>query len=497
MKRQVLLLLLVPFLSGCGDESLLAPFLSDCRDKSLPQPPRRSASAISDGAQPGPEHNPHFFFLPPLAPHPAARGTFNPRLRPWVSICEWASGACVPSGLHRRIDATRPSGGDAHYQADWHTQAQPRPASAPAVYRLRVMVAVGADSLELGFADVQFHPEGKSAKRAVDEGAVGLVGGRSLPIKFRVEEGALAAGCEGDCAEGTALPGGSLALVTSSGYAATFIGPGAIPPEVGAVSVLIASRQHSTPADCLPFPAQQAAGCYRFETIPALPDGFLEPVRVEVCLDPDAWPAEDYRLHKLSVVGPAGERGRVVALTPVVSSLVDCTEFEGSGPIGVAALLRPVLRGWNALAAPVARLLGPAPLYAKDIRYGGMTNSFSEVGYARLLGLGMVCGAGQTAPAGATLPVPPRVQLLQGRADPDHDPPLTPGPVAGARVRFRVLLGGGKLAGVDSLDVFTDAAGQASVPWTLGSAAGPQGVVAYVPGTGAPPVTFTATAVAP
>ena len=73
--------------AGCGD----GPSAPEVRPAE-PQP----AFAISDALF---EHgNSRFYWLPPIAPQPAYRGTPDPTLSPQVTICEWndPSGRCGP-----------------------------------------------------------------------------------------------------------------------------------------------------------------------------------------------------------------------------------------------------------------------------------------------------------------------------------------------------------------------------------------------------------------
>ena len=103
-----------------------------------------------------------------------------------------------------------------------------------------------------------------------------------------------------------------------------------------------------------------------------------------------------------------------------------------------------------------------------------------------------VGGDGQQAAPGAALAEPLRVRVARGAL-----------PVAGARVRFTVEAGGGSLdgSGGATLDVATDAAGQAACPWLLGQPA-QQRVRANLLTSGASPVpeqtvVFAATAASP
>ena len=133
--------------------------------------------AISDAAHGG---NSHFYFLPPLVPQPAHTGEFDPTLTAIVRIS--AGGvtlAELPATVH---------GAEGHYQAIWQTNgAGLNPATA---YRLTVL----AGGAVLGFADVTVLPNGKDLKNVNTGESIALVDGRSLPVKFRIEKGAIPEG---------------------------------------------------------------------------------------------------------------------------------------------------------------------------------------------------------------------------------------------------------------------------------------------------------------
>ncbi len=153
---------------------------------------------IWDGAHLG---NPDFFFLPPTVPDPSAYDEFDAEgfdasRSPTVEICAVLGDAC---------DATQPTGfpvlysmstgpgsetvrlveADQHYVVNWHTNEFAL--DDQTTYRIRVLVA----GTELGFADVDAVSSGKELKN-VDTGEyIALKDGRTLPIKFRIEYGAV------------------------------------------------------------------------------------------------------------------------------------------------------------------------------------------------------------------------------------------------------------------------------------------------------------------
>jgi hypothetical protein len=176
--------------------------------------------AVSDGAHDG---NPDFFFLPPLFRNPSSNpdfepAAFNPNLRPAVEICELGplaadgSRACVAGPPVKRFDpaAVSVSVADQFYQTNWNTDETNLDVTK--FYRIRVLVA----SQELGFADVDPVNTGKELKSVETGEYIGLVDGRTLPIKFRIENAALCGDSDAPCAAGTInLPtGGGITLIT-------------------------------------------------------------------------------------------------------------------------------------------------------------------------------------------------------------------------------------------------------------------------------------------
>ncbi|MHC4067838.1 MAG: hypothetical protein ACYSUI_25495, partial [Planctomycetota bacterium] len=74
---------------------------------------------------------------------------------------------------------------DEQYIVNWHTDEFDL--SSAATYRITVLVS----GTELGFGDVQLGASGSEAKNLTTNETIGLKDGRTLPIKFRIEEGAV------------------------------------------------------------------------------------------------------------------------------------------------------------------------------------------------------------------------------------------------------------------------------------------------------------------
>lgn len=175
-----------------------------CLDQPTSHLSRLSAD-FSDGTNGG---NTHFYFLPPLVPNPGPGAGNDATQSPVVEICELDSLTLlcgVILATYTMDPATtfppRPGNsetvrvGDAHFIVNWHTKDF---ALDPALtYRICVKVNDGVNDVELGFADVDVVASGREL-RFVADGYVGILDGRTLPIKFRIEPGALDVG-GGNC----------------------------------------------------------------------------------------------------------------------------------------------------------------------------------------------------------------------------------------------------------------------------------------------------------
>lgn len=146
---------------------------------------------ILDGGAPG--GNPHFFWLSPMVKKAEYGGLFDASVldRTVVEVCEMKAGACTLvmtfGAAGQGAAELRIEGGDddRHYHAVWHTKtANLDPARD---YRVRVRVS----NALLGHADIDVVRNGKDAKDVDQNKYVVLVNGSSLPIKFRIEVGAV------------------------------------------------------------------------------------------------------------------------------------------------------------------------------------------------------------------------------------------------------------------------------------------------------------------
>ncbi len=151
--------------------------------------------------------NEHFFFEPPLVKKPMPNGDFDPGVNVLVEFCKWDAddNYCTEANL---AEYTRTSGfngepvqvseTDQVYQVNLHTdqfnieyQGEGQPSYVYAVV-VSAIGTVASDPFPLGYAEVQFGANGKEVKE-INSGNeyVGLVDGRTLPAKFRIEYGAV------------------------------------------------------------------------------------------------------------------------------------------------------------------------------------------------------------------------------------------------------------------------------------------------------------------
>lgn len=377
---------------------LSALALAACSDRRAPtSPPEATAGppgplfAIVDGARGG---NPDFFFLPPLQPSPRRnpnfdRGGFNPNLAPTVKICDGrdltpASECATPlmkGGQPVVFAAVRGWDGlpDWVDPEQYHVLWRTRDYNLTVGHPYRILVKVGGTLL--GFLDLVPASRLLGALRISAGGQdIGWLDDAIVPIRFRIERGALCANPQ-DCTETTVSSGGGDITVPSK-LAGLSVPSGAV--ESGdTVTVVIEREDPQYGGECLPTDIVQSKGCYHFRSDPPGYE-FTTQVRMEICVDPQYLTAdqeERLRLFKYNT-----EEG-LQQLPLAETSLVDCSEFTAmaqpaaSRPSGFAAA------ALQRLGRFAARLLGPRPLYAA--RFGGVPKgvggtggSFSDVGGA-------------------------------------------------------------------------------------------------------------------
>lgn len=195
MRRRVLLCFVLALASGCqGDEAT--------RPSSAP-PPSPSRTIIDGNHSEG---NRDFFFLPPMVADPSGSpnwdaggfdGSFVGADAPMVHVCRLdmtnadgniADGVCPKAEvdpLAHVLDAPAAvSLTDQQYQVNWQVPN----IDVNTYYRITVVLRTN----QLGMADVVVAPNASQLKNLATNELVALADNRTLPIKFRIEQGALA-----------------------------------------------------------------------------------------------------------------------------------------------------------------------------------------------------------------------------------------------------------------------------------------------------------------
>ena len=358
---------------------LTAGVLGACRDQQpvTPTAPGLSADFL-DGRVIG-RGNPHFFFLPPLVSQPTFSGVFNPQIQPVVDICQLdltlSPVDCAVGGQHINpgpvvVDAPE------QYHVNWDTK---QPAiNVDLFYRIRVFGSAGG--LLLGFADMDPVANGSQLKNVSTQQYIGLVDGRTLPIKFRIEQGAFLPGftCT-DCAEASVTNDGAT-VVTNTGFAgAQFPAGWLTSPSNVVVTIERVTSVNGVPLDnggdvtarCIPLLQTQFEGCYRFKTSPLAT--FATNVTVGVCATVSE-PDHDV-IQLFSVEEPVGEVPVIRALPNVPAPFVSCGGFASAAPSGGR------LGDLAGLFRHVEALFTPTPAFAFHLGAGGSTCCFSRIGW--------------------------------------------------------------------------------------------------------------------
>jgi len=168
--------------------------------------PGAPAFTISDAVHSGGTAG--FFFLPPVVSQPHTLGVFDNNLDPVVEICEFTTQCGTVIGRWTRRPPGDPGRGHSdgdddaddadghwvvkkagqHYSFDWDTKqcvTGPCQLDPAKTYRIRILVT----SVELGFADVDVVPNKDSLRNVNTNDYIGLLNGKSMKVKFRIETG--------------------------------------------------------------------------------------------------------------------------------------------------------------------------------------------------------------------------------------------------------------------------------------------------------------------
>lgn len=330
--------------------------------------------------------NAHFFFLPPMVKAPTTSGTFNPILAPSVTICQLSGNDCVANTSFSpgtgQVDVA-----NQQYKVNWNTD----PATVLVGQTYRVIVSVSG--VELGFADVMPVTNGSQLKNMDTGEFIGLVDGRTLPIRFRIEQGATCSGRSG-CLEQVVGPNPGVRVDVQT--PPTFLAGVSFPPGylTQAVTLTIAPVVEGCFSGSNPPPPFADFGCFSFTTSPRVdnplncvaqpgeapgtPDDNARCARVEVC--PTLVPADvnyhDLRLYKSDPGIPA------VQLAEAPATLItDCAPWVP--PVEVGLTQHGVI---DLALNAIGRLVMPRPLFGAGAMshngLGGLTCCFSNIGWA-------------------------------------------------------------------------------------------------------------------
>jgi len=479
-----------------------------CQDhRPLTSPP---SFLIQDGAHNG--GNPHVYWLPPMEAQPTFTGTFNGTLPLVIEIRELPSGAtptCGAQGIIATFTTSTGPGGEKvgvdvagqKYMVNWHTNDFPlNPACN---YRIRALIS----GLELAIADVDVVSNGAALKRVDTDQYVPLLDDRTLPIKLRIEEGAVFFAATGDdacragrdCAEAIVTGGQDATVLTDQKLAGVFIPANAL---FSSDQIAVTIEQRTT-RPCIPkveLAVPQFDDCYRYLAVPlggsedlrsigqAAAEGevnpffqFRNPVTVGMCVEVGNLTVDQARhldIFRFDQTPPEGFP-RVTSLPDAPATFLPCDTGGLGSPGGLGGVLR---RSWDVVWHT---LFGPQTAYAASsmvhLGLGGSSCCFSYFTWGLPADVEINDGNNQTVSSGGTLPTAPSVIVKDSGG----------GAVAGATVTFSVGAGNGTITGAV---VTTGADGIARVgSWTLPAAPGTYALTASLPGAGGSPVTFTAT----
>jgi hypothetical protein len=261
------------------------------------------------------------------------------------------------------------------YSVNWDTKLSGL--NPDLFYRIQVFGAPGQTD-PLGFADLDPVNNGSALKNVNTGEYIGLVDGRTLPIKFRIERGAFGTNCTSDCAEANVSNAGGI-VVTNTGFAGASFPSGWLPEGFTNVVVTIERVNLETlDESCIPLNQPQAEGCYRFKTFPDVGTFALDVtaglcVEIEHVAQHDA--AQLFKVEEFIGEGGGISLGEVTALENVPATFVSCEGFASAalGPGLFADVARALRR--------VGTWLAPSSAYAAHVGAGGLTGSFSRIGW--------------------------------------------------------------------------------------------------------------------
>jgi hypothetical protein len=367
-----------------------------------------------------------------------------------VDICELTAtlpASCVAGPPVTHFGSADIQVSDEQYHVNWHTDDSNLDVNK--TYRIEVLVG----STLLGFADVDPVSTGKQLKNVQTDDFIGLVDGRTLPIKFRIENKALCPDAT-QCTSRTITPTqeSDVAITdgpnAGSGVTVPAQESGSVPGGVQQVTVTVepcAEGEGDVPTDLL-----KVGPCFHIVTDPVLSGALATSATISLCFDLSAVDLS-HEQKDLLQIHRVDDAGNVEALENVADH---CPTIVGSAPTN--PLLHLAWAGWRA----IERAVLPAPLWATHKGLGALSGSFSRFQFQLPAKFEIYEGDGQSAWIGTAVPVAPAVKVTDRNGD----------PVQGATVGFTVTAGDGTVVPATPIKVTTDADGIARVAsWTMGA----------------------------
>jgi hypothetical protein len=459
-------------------------------------PAELPAAKISDGRFVG--GNDDFFFLPPLLPDPKGTANydaagFNARLGPTVSVCRLAANPLTNPATDCALDASNKpilvasfsssqiSVGTDQYHVNWQTDDSNLVIDR--FYRLQVFLG----SVRIGFADIDPVSNARDLKNANTGEVIPLVDGRTLPIKFRIENGVLCS-TKADCGEFKVTNTGGTFFSNTKDAGVQFK-PGFLPAGVTEVTLKIERVTVGSNNSCHGAAGarlwKEFEGCYNITTDPDLRPygGIQQPAIAAQCVEVS--PQDP--LFEFLQPYKSNNGGELQRLTNVAQTFLDCEGFTGSTASAQPSnpLMRYAAAGVRHLGAGLGKVFGVQTLNAIDLGLGEeipIGGAFSRFSWA--IGLAASIADGDDQSVGFGLPVadPLEVHVRSLHFHPSGEEGDHPDDIAGVAVRFTVTEGDGYFelseAGspVRTKDVLTNADGLAIVNF-IADANGEENVV--------------------
>jgi hypothetical protein len=463
-------------------------------------PARPPATSIHDGAHGG--GNPGFFFLPPLVSNPSGNSEYRDAafavVSPVVRICKLAADpslgptTCASEVISFSGAQIQASVTNRQYSVNWDTKATNL--STSSFYRMTVFVGTQM----LGFADVD--PVTPQEMRNPKSGeTITLLDGRTLPIKFTIEEDGLCVGA-GECTIVRITDDGG-SFVLPSGNGGIYLPTGWLPEGISEVSMKLQRVATGEDNDCLeeghtgPGLIRQYEGCMEITTDPdlATAGGIRQPGVVGLCTE-IASTHPDY--HYIQMI--KSDAGRpIVPLDDANPSVIvgfTCNGFAGT-PEVIGSLPGPLQQLAHAAWRRLSNIELVRTAHAIDLGASGELDigmDFSHFTWGIRGGLSAVSSATTSVPLNEDAALSVRVlanHLHNGAPSQNaglQDIPVTFTITSGTGA----LLGDGEIFSAGPVTVVSGETGLADVFLRTGATAGVYTVQATADGVTAP-ITFT------